>query len=149
MSERKHHPRHKGAREKSYGAVIINENRDFLLIRHRYGDHWDFPKGHKENGENDQEAALREVFEETGLEVRLIEGFREKSRYSPQPGVEKTVTYYLGFSTGEVRIQPEEILEYAYLPYERALERITFSESREILKEAQGFIETYLQANDD
>lgn len=136
-------------KERSYGAVIINEKGEFLLIRHQNGAHWDFPKGHKEKDETDRETAIREVLEETGLKVRLIDGFKEKSRYSPIPGVEKTVTFYLGFSMGRVSIQEEEVMDYEYLPYEKARERITFPESREILKAAKQFIDTYLQANED
>jgi tRNA nucleotidyltransferase (CCA-adding enzyme) len=136
-------------KEKSYGAVIINEKKEFLLIRHKNGEHWDFPKGHKEEGESDRETAVREVLEETGLIVRLIDGFKEKTRYSPKPGVDKTVTYYLGFSMGKVTIQEEEIMEYEYLPFEEALEKITFNESKEVIRAAKQFIDTYLQANDD
>lgn len=136
-------------KEKSYGAVIINEKKQFLLIRNKNGGHWDFPKGHKEEGESSRETALREVLEETGLEVRLIDGFKEKSRYSPRPGVEKTVTFYLGFSMGEVKIQEEEIMEYEYLSYDEAENRITFKESRSIIASAKQFIDTYLQANED
>jgi len=136
-------------KEKSYGAVIINEKGEFLLIKHQNGAHWDFPKGHKENNETDRETVIREVLEETGLKVRLIDGFKEKSRYSPVPGVEKTVTFYLGFSMGKVSIQEDEVMEYEYLPYGKARERITFKESREIIKTAKQFIDTYLQANAD
>lgn len=136
-------------REKSYGAVIINEKKEFLLIRHRNGGHWDFPKGHKEEGESSKETAMREVFEETGLRVRLIEGFKEKSKYSPKPGVEKTVTFYLGFSMGEVKIQEEEILAYEYLSYDEAKVKITFKESKSILASAKQFMDTYLQSNED
>ncbi|HSR05393.1 MAG TPA: NUDIX domain-containing protein [Proteiniclasticum sp.] len=136
-------------KEKSYGAVIINEKGEFLLIKHQNGAHWDFPKGHKENNETDRETVIREVLEETGLKVRLINGFKEKSRYTPVPGVEKTVTFYLGFSMGKVSIQEDEVMEYEYLPYEKAKERITFKESREIIKTAKQFIDTYLQANAD
>ena len=136
-------------REKSYGAVIINEKKEFLLIRHKNGGHWDFPKGHKEAGESSKETVLREVLEETGLTVRLIEGFKEKSRYSPKPGVEKTVTFYLGFSMGEVQIQEEEILDFEYLTYDEAKARITFKESKSIITSAKQFIDTYLQSNED
>ena len=136
-------------REKSYGAVIINEKKEFLLIRHKNGGHWDFPKGHKEAGESSKETALREVLEETGLTVRLIEGFKEKSRYSPKPGMEKTVTFYLGFSMGEVQIQEEEILDFEYLTYDEAKARITFKESKSIIASAKQFIDTYLQSNED
>ena len=140
---------HNQIKEKSYGAVIINEKKEFLLIRHKNGEHWDFPKGHKEEGESDRETAIREVLEETGLIVRLIDGFKEKTKYSPKPGVDKTVTYYLGFSMGKVTIQEEEIMEFEYLPYEEALEKITFNESKEVIRAAKQFIDTYLQANDD
>ena len=136
-------------KEKSFGAVIINEKGEFLLIKHQNGAHWDFPKGHKEDDETDRETVIREVLEETGLKVRLINGFKEKSKYSPVPGVEKTVTFYLGFSMGKVSIQEDEVMGYEYLPYEQAKERITFNESREIIKTAKQFIDTYLQANAD
>lgn len=136
-------------KERSFGAVIINEKKEFLLIKHRNGEHWDFPKGHKEVDESDKETAIREVLEETGLQVRLIDGFREKSRYSPRPGVQKTVTYFMGFSMGHVTIQEEEVLEFEYLPFEEAKERITFPESREILKFAKQFMDTYLDSNED
>lgn len=140
---------HSQIKEKSYGAVIINEKKEFLLIRHKNGEHWDFPKGHKEEGESDRETAIREVLEETGLIVRLIDGFKEKTKYSPKPGVDKTVTYYLGFSMGKVTIEEEEILEFEYLPYDEALVKITFNESKEVIRAAKQFIDTYLQANDD
>ena len=136
-------------RERSYGAVIINEKKEFLLIRHKNGEHWDFPKGHKEEGESDRETAIREVLEETGLMVRLIDGFKEKTRYSPKAGVDKTVTYYLGFSMGKVIIEEDEIMEYEYLPYDEALKKITYNESKVVIKAAKQFIDTYLQANDD
>jgi len=136
-------------KEKSFGAVVINEKQEFLLIKHKYGEHWDFPKGHKEGRESDQEAARREVHEETGLLIQLIDGFKEKSKYSPREDTEKTVTYYIGFSTGKVTVQEEEILEYAFLSYEEAMERITFKESRDILKTAKNFIDAFLNANED
>ncbi len=139
----------KNGREKSYGVVVINEKQEFLLIKHRNGNHWDFSKGHKETGESSEETALREVKEETGLDVRLIDGFKERSRYSPQPGIHKTVTYYFGFSTGKVTVQDEEILDFGYFSYERALEKITFHQSREILNLAKVFMDTYLDANKD
>ncbi len=139
----------KPIKEKSYGAVIINERREFLLIMHRHGNHWDFSKGHKEVGESSEETVLREVREETGLEVTLIDGFKERSRYSPEPGIQKTVTYFFGFSTGEVTIQEEEILDFGFFTYEKALEKITFHQSKEILNLAKIFMDTYLSANVD
>jgi len=139
----------KKIKEKSFGAVIINEYQEFLLIKHKFGEHWDFPKGHNENDEKDKETVLREVMEETGLLITIIDGFKEKTRYSPREGTEKTVAFYMGFSTGKVTIENEEVLDYAFLSYEDALERITFNESKEVLKKAKNFMDTFLNANID
>ncbi len=141
--------RERTIKERSYGVVVINEMQEFLLIKHRSGEHWDFSKGHKESSESSEETALRELREETSLEVMLIDGFKERSRYSPRLGIEKTVTYYFGFSMGEVTIQEEEILDYGFFSYEKALEKITFTQSKEILRSAKIFMDTYLDANKD
>ena len=62
-------------REKSCGALVIRKNGeqyDLVLLRHRFGGHWSFPKGHVEDGEHENETALREVKEETGLDAEAI-----------------------------------------------------------------------------
>jgi len=59
-------------REKSCGALVVRkngENFDLVLLRHRFGGHWSFPKGHVEAGESERQTALREVREETGLAI--------------------------------------------------------------------------------
>ncbi|MBD3304395.1 NUDIX domain-containing protein, partial [Candidatus Woesearchaeota archaeon] len=48
------------------GGIIFN-NGKYLLVKHKEGGHWDFPKGHAEEGETEEETALREIYEETGL----------------------------------------------------------------------------------
>ncbi|MFI5343517.1 MAG: NUDIX domain-containing protein, partial [Chlamydiales bacterium] len=56
----------------SYGIIpvrIWNQQRQVLLVQH-YAGHWAFPKGHAEVGENHQQAAERELLEETGLTVQ-------------------------------------------------------------------------------
>ena len=67
-------------REKSCGALVYRKKQDrleLLLIRHKNGGHWSFPKGHVETGETEPQTALREIKEETGLDVGLCEGFRQ------------------------------------------------------------------------
>ena len=57
-------------REKSCGVLVLRQQVDELyvvLLRHRFGGHWSFPKGHVEAGESERQTALREVREETGL----------------------------------------------------------------------------------
>lgn len=131
--------------ERSYGAVVLDEGGRYLLIQHRNGGHWDFPKGHKENGETGKAAALREVLEETGLEIRLMEGFKVRTRYVPQPGTQKTVTFYLGVAEGAVAVQEEEVLNHGYFSYAEAMLRITYPESRKLLEQAEEFRKQFWQ----
>ena len=78
--------------EKSCGAVVFrnkNDNIQVLLIRHLNGGHWAFPKGHVEKGETEEQTALREILEETGLAVELDNRYRQVVSYSPKKDVVK------------------------------------------------------------
>ena len=58
--------------EKSCGAIVYRKyhgNLEILLIKHVNSGHWSFPKGHVEAGETEVETALREIKEETGIDV--------------------------------------------------------------------------------
>lgn len=94
-------------REKSCGALVYRYEGDrlmLLLLRHRHGGHWSFPKGHVEGEETETETALREIREETGLSVSLREGFRHTVEYYPKPGVRKQVVYFLGEAPADAKI---------------------------------------------
>lgn len=126
--------------EKSCGAIVYrgagNQLR-LLILRHRYGGHWSFPKGHVEAGETERQTALREVREETGLLVELKDGFRVSVQYSPAPGVEKEVVYFLGYSpAGEAVRQVEEISEIRWVSPDEALEAVTFLNDRKLIRAA-------------
>ena len=74
--------------EVSCGAVVYTRRNGqllFLLIQSLKGI-WGFPKGHMEAGETETQTALREVLEETGVQVRLMPEFREDvpARWSGQ-----------------------------------------------------------------
>ena len=68
--------------DKSCGVVLFNSGK-VLLLRHsstssRGGGHWDFPKGHIDEGESEIQTALRELEEETGIaHTNVIAGFRD------------------------------------------------------------------------
>ena len=99
--------------EKSCGALVYRRNREqieLLLIKNRYGGHWSFPKGHVEGRETEVQTALREVKEETGLDISLQSGFRHAVEYFPRPNVKKQVVYFLGEATSnDLHMQEEEI----------------------------------------
>lgn len=63
------------------GGLVINEKGDWLVVKKRYGGlngKWSLPAGFVSQGETIDEAAIREVKEETGIDCRIIElvGFR-------------------------------------------------------------------------
>ncbi len=126
-------------KEKSCGAVIacnINNEDKILLIRHRNGGHWAFPKGHVEHHETEAQTALREIREETGLsDVCLDTGFRYVNTYSPKPGVMKDVIYFAARTqTQTVVVQEEEVLSYTWETPQKALTLVTFANDRHLIE---------------
>lgn len=130
-------------REKSCGAVVVRrqgEQTEILLIRHNAG-HWAFPKGHVEAGETEAQTAAREILEETGLKVDIDQGFRMVITYSPRPGVEKDVVYFIGRSPkGVPHPQLTEVSRSEWVPLEGAAERITFANDRQVLERAVPYL---------
>lgn len=124
-------------KEKSCGAVISkldNGVRTILLIKHKNGGHWAFPKGHVENGETEVETAEREIWEETGLRTKIDTGFRYVVTYSPKKNIEKDVVYFSAeVISGAERSQPEEVMEIKWLPVDEAMNIITFQNDKNVL----------------
>lgn len=131
--------------EKSCGAIVYKFGEDgqpmLLLVKHRYGGHWAFPKGHVEAGENEFQTAHREILEETGLNVRLKEGFRESVEYSPKPNVMKEVVYFLGeVVDGQEHRQEAEISDLKWLSIEDAQRQVTHENNRRLIEDAKRFL---------
>ncbi len=126
----------------SFGIVpFLNEGGTWkvLLILHREGNHWGFPKGKANPNEAPLESATRELREETGLIVKqmltdkpMIEQyqFRRKKQI-----VIKIVHYYAAFVEGALVLQQEEVRDAKWLTIPEALEQLSFKEARHILKE--------------
>ena len=133
--------------ESSCGAVVFRNFEDdlkFLLIRNKRSANWGFSKGHIEEGESKIETALREVREETGLSVNLIEGFEQISRYTVAGRFEKLVTIFLAVSEeGEYNMQEDEIAEIGWFDFEAAMEILNFENDKRILSHANDYISTH------
>ena len=131
--------------EKSCGAIVfteVNGERRYVVIRSNGGD-YGCPKGHMEAGETEKMTALREVREEVGLNVTLVEGFRQEEWYNlpNKPGVRKLVVYFLGNYDGqEPKRQEAEISQILLLPYREAVEKLTFDQMKEMLRKAEEFL---------
>lgn len=131
--------------EYSCGAVVftpINGEARYVIIQSLEGI-YGFPKGHMEDGEGEKATALREVLEETGLTVQILDGFRFVDRHPipSKPGVIKQITYFLAeYENQEITYQREELLSATLMRYEDAMTAFQFESSRMILKQAHEFL---------
>ena len=130
---------------KSCGFVAykqIENVNHYLIIKGLNGD-VGFPKGHMESGESELETAIRELKEETGVDVKVIQGFRKQIEYELRriPDTIKQSVYFLGECTSDKIIcQEAEVAEAGFIPYEDALKILTFEETKSILKDAEAII---------
>jgi bis(5'-nucleosidyl)-tetraphosphatase len=133
--------------EVSAGAVlhIMDENFEikYLILNYSYG-HWDFPKGNIELGETETETIKREVMEETGIEdIKIIEGFRQQISYKYRKKsklVNKSVIYYLAETNSNKVMLSFEHINFAWLNFNDALEKLSFDNSKRVLKNAKEFL---------
>ena len=128
--------------EKSCGAVIyrINEKNDIriLLVKNHNGKCWTFPKGHIEIGENEQQTALREIKEETGLSVEIVPGFRQTSNYRPFGKIRKTAVFFLAKAEKSiVSMQQSEIDYYLWVSIDEAMKMCRHENDTNILREVR------------
>ena len=133
--------------EKSCGAVLFRKQKDssikYLLLHYEAG-HWDFPKGHQEKSEKEEQTADREIKEETGIEdFEIADGFREIVKYFYKKGEEtiyKEVAFFLAQSAAEDVTLSKEHIGYAWVSYEHAMKKLTYNSSKELLTKANKFI---------
>ena len=131
--------------EKSCGFVVykkIDNINYYLLIKSLNGD-VGFPKGHMELGETEIETAIRELKEETNVEVNVINGFRYQIEYKLPNKIDtiKQSIYFLGeYISGDIIKQDIEVSEARFVSYSEALDLLTFNDTKKILIEADMFI---------
>lgn len=132
--------------EKSCGIIVFHEDeeeRKYLLLHYPSG-HWDFPKGHIEEGETEKETAARELLEETGIaDIEFVEGFRETIDYIYRQKGElsnKLVVYFLAKTNLQKVKMSHEHKDFTWLPYEAAFNRVTFDNAKNLLKKAKEFL---------
>lgn len=109
----------------SAATIVLNDQNELLLIKGpRRG--WEMPGGQVEEGESLKEAAIRETFEESGIEIEVTKfcGIFQN--------VNKSVcnTLFLGTPIGGTLTTSPESLEVGFFPLETALEMVTWKNFR-------------------
>ena len=118
------------------GGVVVRTDAGrprFLLVQaSRNPDHWVLPKGHIDPGESAEEAAVREVREETGVVAEIVCELGVDSYSLPHEDVR--ALYYLMRSTGEVPADEDRALRW--LEFGDALSTLSFEGSRNLVEQA-------------
>jgi 8-oxo-dGTP pyrophosphatase MutT (NUDIX family)/phosphohistidine phosphatase SixA len=122
------------------GAVVARKGGEVLLVHRPKYDDWSFPKGKLDPGEHVVTAAVREVAEETGLDVRLGPALPHQ-RYRMSNGRFKTVEYWTGRAIGSDDVSGyrpnDEIDSVQWLPWDAAMRRLTYPYDRDTLADAR------------
>ncbi|HEX5437047.1 MAG TPA: NUDIX hydrolase [Gemmatimonadaceae bacterium] len=141
-------PRVRAKRETSAGGVVVRREDGkalFLLIQDSYHN-WGLPKGHLERNEPPEQAALREVQEETGLAELSLRGeisaidwyFRFRGRL-----IHKTCHFYL-MESASAHTEPqreEGITECRWVSLDEATALITYANARGVLERAAAMVD--------
>lgn len=145
-------------REHSAGGIVFkitkNKNVFWLVAQHSQHKGWVFPKGligdHPSTSsgqvESAEEAALREVEEETGIKGKIISKLKKPATYFYVWQGEKkfkTVYYYLmEYVSGDIKNHDFEMSEVEWLPEDQVLERLSYKSDREAFTEAVKLLRT-------
>jgi 8-oxo-dGTP pyrophosphatase MutT (NUDIX family) len=129
----------------SAGGVVVSaqDNRPSLVIgmrrRGRASQTWTLPKGTPDPGETLEQTAVREVIEETGLEVRIVEplGAIEYAFVQDGTRIQKTVHYYIMEPVGgDLSRHDAEFEQVRWVPFDEAGGLLSFATERELVADA-------------
>ncbi|MCT4488296.1 bis(5'-nucleosyl)-tetraphosphatase, partial [Levilactobacillus parabrevis] len=131
--------------ENASGAVVyrlVDEQPQYLLLKSATSNFWGFPKGHVEGNETDIETAVREIREETSLNVTVDPTFHADLDYDMKNGHHKHVVLYTAQVPANVTIhrQVEEISEFGWFDFPTAHERLSYPNLQDLMTQANAFL---------
>lgn len=135
--------------EKSCGAVILYEDKNtgdvkILLVKNHNGRFYSFPKGHVELHENEKETAIREIKEETNLDVRILDNFREISDYCPFGKIRKRVVFFLAVAKNDnIKIQESEIDSFVWVSLSKAETVCTYDNDKRVIEKVRKYLKEH------
>ncbi len=135
--------------EKTAGMIIFRKKwfgRQYLVLQYATSDrYWGLAKGHIEKGETDEQAAIREVQEETDLkEIKIIPNYKEKTSYffvNKGKKIHKEVIWFLGeaFGTKKVNISAEH-QDWKWVSFHKAMKILTFEKDNQLINKAEEWL---------
>ncbi len=131
-------------KEESFGIIPLQRKEgqwSVFLIQLKHGRYWGFPKGHPEPNETPKQTAIRELKEETNLDiVRYLqeEPLSEQYQFTlERRRVFKRVEYFVAEVAGEITLQKHEVQSGLWVPFPQAIEKVTHPEGKSILIEVE------------
>ena len=131
--------------EHSAGGVVFRpaangKSWDIVVVQRARHDDWSLPKGHIEAGETREQAAIREVKEETGLDARILHPLSEIQYFYRRPKgdlIRKTVYYYLMEATSTELGKPNwEVSEVRWVPIDEAHNLLSYQNDKNVVTKA-------------
>lgn len=126
-------------REFSAGGAVYkrgNDGTEWLVIQPAGANRWQLPKGHIEDGESAEEAAAREVFEETGVKAKTLRKISDIQYFYQEAGrrIFKKVNFFLMEYLGGLPKSNFEVSKVAWKSFEEAEKLLTFKSEKDILR---------------
>ncbi|MCH7658837.1 MAG: NUDIX domain-containing protein [Bacteroidetes bacterium] len=128
----------------SAGGIVLKKIKNeymILLVQHSKHKGWDFPKGHLNKGETSEQAAIREVGEETGVVGEILEKAGQTQYFFTQDGekIFKTVNFFfMKFVEQKEATTAEEVMDEKWLSVEEVESQLTFKGTIEMWNKIKG-----------
>ena len=127
--------------EKACGGVIVRDGK--VLVIYQQNGFWGFPKGHVEDGESEEETAIREIFEETGIWTAVDSEKRFEFSYDIlDKKIHKTVVLFVAevVDDSKFKKQDEEIAEMKWVPIDEVEKILTYDDWKEVWRKIRAVI---------